>query len=287
MKVSRESGKITVMKPTSVAELWVYPIKSLPGVSVHSSPALQRGLKWDRRFMLVDETDTFMTVRKDPSLYDFHIVLEENRIIIHHERHSEPLEILLEDGSDTYRNVSIWADRVSAQVVSQECNDWFSKVLGKTCRLVKFGALSTRLISSKWNRGGEEVSFADGYPYLILSSASLKDIAVRSGTPADIRRFRPNIFIKNTTPYEEFLWSRIQIDEVIFQGLKPCGRCVVTTLDPDTKEGGKEPLRSLADLHFPQKAVFGQHAKLHTPGLVSVGSQVKILDRKDAAYDPL
>jgi uncharacterized protein YcbX len=237
--------------------------------------------------MLIDEYHRFITVRQHTDLYDFHVKQTENRIIVSHPRATKPLEFSTNDQLIDIWEVSIWGDNVQAYGVSEYADEWFSEVLGQKVQLVTFGEASSRPVKETWRLKDEEVSFADGYPYLIVSNESLQDISASSGFAPDSRRFRPNIVVEGAEPYEEFLWSRLQMGEVLFQGLKPCERCVVTTIDPETKERGKEPLQSPAGLHVEKRAIFGQHASLIKGGMIRVGDEVRVIDRKADPYAPL
>ena len=270
-----------------ISEIWIYPIKSLPGVSLSTSLACTRGLEFDRRWMLTDRSNRFITLRERPELYDFSMHLSRDVIRVGHPEAASELEIPVNHSTLNPRNVTIWEDSVCAYGVSADADAWFSGILGMEVRLVTFGESSVRHISKEWKTADEEVSFADGYPYLIVSGKSLEEISSRAGREMDVRRFRPNLVIEGASAYDEFLWGRLLIGGAELLGLKPCERCVVTTIDPDSKEKGREPLRSLAGRHVKNRAVFGQHASLIREGIIKVGDEVAVADRKARLYAPL
>lgn len=273
--------------PTKIIEeLWVYPIKSLPGIRLKEAWARPRGFESDRRFMLVDEQGVFITVRTRSDLFAFSLELTLHHLIVHHPESQTSLTFAKEGHAENAIEVNIWDDQMKTYEVSQEASTWFSQILKEPVKLVTFGDDTHRLISEKWRKGNEEVSFADGYPYLLVSRGSLDDISEKAKAYMDVRRFRPNIVISGEDPYEEFLWSGITIGETEFDGLKPCVRCVVTTIDPDSLERSKEPLRSLANAIEQGKAIFGQHACVMLEGKISEGDPVKIHRMKPAAYAP-
>lgn len=268
-----------------LSAIYIYPVKSLPGIQVSNAFAEDRGLRGDRRWMLTDQEGRFISLREEHGMLNFRITSEEQgwRITYGDSGISIP-----RDWTEGKRvSVRIWDDEVTAMEGKTVWSQWFSEKLERECRLVHMGHDARRMISDRWRLGDEEVSFADGYPYLIVNQESLDKLSETTGMLMDVRRFRPNLVLSGGGPFGELRYRRIRIGDAIFNGLKPCERCVVTTLDPETGAQGKEPLRSLAAMKVDGKVVFGQHASLHTAGRFSAGQPVEIPEIKDYPYDPL
>jgi uncharacterized protein len=272
------------MEP-KLASIFIYPIKSFPGIAVQKAQTENRGLEGDRRYMLIDETAQFISVREEKGFLSFQIAEDGAYWRISHSQESMLIPKIPEKGEEL--TVRIWDDKVHAWRIDDIFDSWFSRHLGRACRLVYMPHNGHRLIKQQWRLSAEEVSFADGYPYLIINDQSLKDLEKKSGHPMDVRRFRANLVISGVGAGEEFFYREIVVGEVIFNGLKPCERCVVTTLDPDTGAQGKEPLTTLAKMKIEGKVVFGQHATLLKSGIIRIGDDVRITRRKESPYSPL
>lgn len=271
------------MPTLQLSEIWIYPIKSLAGLSLQQASLTSRGLLYDRRWMLVDETGRFLSQRTLPQLVLFDVRMEENSLIItHRESPSDPLRIpLVAEGGEALQ-VEVWDDTMSAQGGFPEANAWFSERLGRNCRLVYQPESTHRTVDPRYARQGEITSFSDGYPFLLIGQASLDDLNTRLETPVPMNRFRPNLVVTGGQPYEEEGWENFRIGEQEFWGVKPCARCVLTTIDQQTAEKGKEPLRTLSKYrNWNNKILFGQNllpgADLHT---LRVGDSVDIIKSK-------
>jgi len=267
-------------------QIWIYPVKSLPGVRLQSSQAGSRGLLSDRRYMLTDSHGKFISIRQHSELYKFNVKFD-NDILIEHSDQSDGIHLPLHAPHGARLNVELWNEAFGAVEPSMEASEWFSTILGEQCHLVYMPDQAERQISPEWRTGEDLVSFADGYAYLIAGSGSLADVSQKAGLAEDIRRFRPNIVVSDVEPYDELTWRSFQVGEVVFSGLKPCERCIVTTIDPDTLESGKEPLRTLARQKVGNKLVFGLHAAIERSGIISEGDSVSVLSRKESPYDAL
>jgi uncharacterized protein YcbX len=152
---------------------------------------------------------------------------------------------------------------------------WLTDQLGTPCRLVHQPTESVRPLATGRSRGGEHVSLADAYPYLLTTEASLSDLNQRLDRPVGMERFRPNLVVEGATPWSEDGWQRLQIGAVTFRVAKPCERCRVTTVDPDTGETGPEPLRTLATFRrHGDGVVFGVNLVAETNGPLRLGDPV-------------
>ena len=177
----------------------------------------------------------------------------------------------------------IWGEPVLAAAAGAQADAWFSGYLGHPVRLVYLDDPTRRPVDPDYGAAGDVVSFADGYPLLLTNASSLDalgDWLVESGDePVPMTRFRPSVVVAGASPWAEDGWRRVRIGPVSFRVAKPCGRCVVTTIDQDTAERGREPLMMLGRRRrFGQELVFGQNLIPDTPGRITVGDPVEILE---------
>lgn len=233
------------MNPLVLTEIWIYPIKSMGGVSLLSSPVKAKGLEYDRRYMLVDAQGVFMTQRKVPSLALFKPTMTTSGFLISFKAGSITLPFAPEQSTQGLE-VSIWDDRVMAFEVSDKVSKWFSERLKTTCKLVYFPEENTREVDRQYAGNGEQVSLADGYPFLIIGQSSLDALNSRMTETVPMNRFRPNFVFTGGESFEEDGWKDFMIGKNRFTGVKPCGRCVLTTIDQDTARQGTEPLHTLS-----------------------------------------
>jgi uncharacterized protein len=186
------------------------------------------------------------------------------------------LEVLPVSPTAKTMAVTVWDDVCPASSVGQEAEGWFSEYLGCSCFLVHMDSEGIRPADPEFAPVGTRVSFADGFPFLLISEESLADLNRRLAEPVPMNRFRPNLVIAGAGyPFAEDRWERIRIGDITLSLVKPCSRCVVTTTDQTTTERGKEPLRTLARYRKVNgKAMFGQNAVHDRPGELRVGETV-------------
>ncbi len=286
-----------------VTALYLYPVKSCRGVPVPSAAVDARGFAGDRRFLAIDADGKFLTQRAHPRMALIETALSPDHLVLASAAHGSvrvPLQPPTPDSRP--KTVVIWRDTVTADDCGDEAADWLSAFLGFPCRLVHAGAAYRRPIpvrklpdplakevadlsadaSAKADGRGvsHEVSFADAFPFMLLSEESLADLNARLDAPLPMNRFRPSLVVAGTAPYAEDEWTRIRIGTVVFHGATRCGRCVVTTTDQATAERGKEPLRTLATYRADAEGtvMFGRNLVHETKsGRVSVGDAVEFL----------
>lgn len=245
------------MSKLIVTEIWIYPVKSLGGIRLSSAKVLPKGLEHDRRWMLIDEENKFMTQRVYPQMALFKLSYDQGNFMIRYGEESKNLSIVSEGNSI---NAIVWDDTVEVYEVSKQHSNWFSKILGMNCRLVSFPENNTRPVDPRYSINNDNVSLADGYPLLIIGQASLADLNKRMQEPLPMNRFRPNIVFTGGLPYEEDEWKNFRIGLNRFAGVKPCSRCVLTTVNQDTGIKGMEPLITLATYRkLDNKIYFGQN----------------------------
>lgn len=270
-----------------LSEIYIYPIKSLGGIRLEKSNITTRGLENDRRFMLVDDNGRFLSQREYPQLAIFGTEIEGDFLKITDKKTGQNLKVSLSPNSKTPSlSVTIWDDETTAIEVSQEASEWFTQALGISIRLVYMHDESQRKIESNYALTGDEItSFSDGYPILIAGQSSLDDLNDRLENPVNINRFRPNFVFTEGEPFEEDAWHEFNIGDVRFFGVKPCSRCVMTTIDQETGEKkGKEPLLTLNKYRKSgNRILFGQNVIISQLGTVTVGDDVTIVSRKKLA----
>ena len=264
-----------------VTEINIYPVKSTRGIALDETDVVPRGLPWDRRWMLVDADGRFITARDHPKLAMVQTEVGEDQLAVAVSgRH--PLQLPLRPRSSETTPVMIWKDRCSAVRVGAEADAWFSDYLGLPCSLVQMTDELVRGVNPDYGQPGDEVSFADGFPLLLISEASLNDLNRRLDRPVTMRRFRPNLVVDGELAYAEDRWRRLRVGEVEFEGVKNCSRCVFTTIDPDTgtKHPAQEPLRTLSTYRRrPEGGVyFGQNLVPRSAGRIRVGDAVEVLE---------
>ncbi|MGB0591685.1 MAG: MOSC domain-containing protein [Myxococcota bacterium] len=259
-----------------VSALHVYPVKSAAGLSVEHWPVDSFGFAEDRRFMVVDAQGAFMTQRKDPHMALLSVVHMAGQLRLSYPGH--PDLIVRPPASASSRPVVIWGETVSGVSVGAESAKWLSSALGTPCQLVHMAEDTERPVDPDYAERPAKVSFADGFPFLLISEASLEDLNGRLDAPVTMARFRPNIVVSGTAPFEEDTWREIRIGDVHFEIVKPCARCVMTTVEPSTGVGGKEPLRTLASYRNVDGAVlFGQNMIHRSEGTLRLDQPVEIL----------
>jgi uncharacterized protein len=257
-----------------VSALYVYPVKACRGIRVDEWAVERRGFFADRRWMIVDAKRNFVTQRELAELSQVDTSLERDSISVSAPGFSRL--ILPQTHSGELRPVCIWQDQISA-CTHTEGSAWFSEFLGAPHELVYMTDSEHRPVNPAQARAEDIVSFADGYPFLLISEASLEDLNARLEEPITMERFRPNIVVSGTEPYAEDGYSEVRLGEISFRGVKRCDRCSVTTIDPLTGEGGKEPLRTLAQYRLEDQRVwFGMNLIHDSTGVLRVGDAVAL-----------
>lgn len=260
-----------------ITGLYIYPVKSLRGISLQTSELDARGLVHDRAWMIVDHANNFVTQRQFPAMAAIYTGLRPDALL------------LGADGFDTVRiptrsagqrlRVFVWDDTCEAIDQGGQASVYLSKVLGADLRLVymppDFHRPSRRL-----DPGSQvDVGFADGYPLLVASEESMADLNGRMKTPLPMDRFRPNIVVSGCDkPFEEDEWHSFTAGGVSFRGMKLCKRCEITQTDQLTGEiASKEPLATLAKYRKIGKGVcFGLNANHLGMGTLRVGDAIEV-----------
>lgn len=264
--------------PLIISEITIYPIKSLGGISLQSAIVEERGLQHDRRWVLADEQNRFITQRENEQMALINVSIESDGLQVSHRlKKNAPLKVPFTPQTSDNQEITIWDDIVNAVRVSDEADAWFSVILGKKCHLFYQPDDSIRLTDPRYSITKEEhTSFSDGYPILIIGQASLDNLNERLDEKVEMKRFRPNLVFSGGQAHEEDDWKYFTVGEAKLVGVKPCARCVMTTINPETAEKGKEPLKTLNQYrNFGNKILFGQNLLVVETGKVSVGDLIK------------
>ncbi len=260
-----------------ISALYVYPIKACRGVRVEHWPVVERGFDADRRWMIVDAAGDFVSQREVPRLALVTTELDGDGHSLHVRAPGlSPLTVPRRHETDTARAVRIWDDP-SAGCVHREGSAWFSELLGAPHELVYMPDAQRRAVNPKRAHSGDIVSFADGYPFLLISEASLAELNRRLAKPVEMERFRPNIVVSGVEPFAEDHFARLRLGALSFRGVKRCDRCSVTTVDIETGETSLEPMRTLATFRRQDSKVwFGMNLIHDGPGTLRVGDAASV-----------
>ncbi|MGL6070123.1 MOSC domain-containing protein [Craterilacuibacter sp.] len=257
-----------------LTHLFVHPLKSCRGIATPRAFASYQGLLHDREWLLATPDGKFISARSDPQLVRVEAELRPGMALF-----KAPGKSVIAAISTRYTRAAaavVWGDDFLAWHGDEAVDAWFSDLIGRPCRLLWLGEQSGRTLADN----GQALSFADGYPYLLLNQASLDALNLELAEPVSLRHFRPNLVIDGFTPWAEDGWRTIRIGEVVFDIAKPCTRCVLTTIDPDSgsKHRLLEPLRTLGRLRrFADGVHFGSNLIARNQGMLQRGDTVQLL----------
>ncbi len=286
-----------------ISEINIYPIKSLKGISLKSALVEERGLQYDRRWMLTTRDGMFFTQREFPKMATITTEVTSDGLQVTSDG-IDPMTIPFEPDRGERGRVTVWQSVCDAEIYHGEISEWFSDVLGTNCQLVFMPDNSRRAVNPRFDKGDDVVSFADGYPLLAIGEASLADLNERLeekrqagmlAAPVPMNRFRPNLVVADSDAFAEDGWKRVRVGEAVFRSTKPCARCVMTTVEQSSGEfAGKEPLKTLASYRMakdimpdryeslgvnPNDVLFGQNLIPENPGaVVNVGDEIEVIE---------
>jgi uncharacterized protein len=263
----------------TLTHIYIYPIKSLGGISLQFAKVEERGLQYDRRWMLVDKNGMFLTQREHPQMALFQVNIEGDKLVVAHKvKTISKLQIPISNLENNSFVVNIWNDVVIAKHLNKEVDLWFSEALDFDCQLVCMNDDSDRFTDRNYTPEPKQVSFADAYPFLIIGQESLNELNHRLKEPLPMNRFRPNFVFSGGEPFIEDTWKDFTIGDLKFRAVKPCSRCVVTTVNQDTAEKASEPLETLAKFRkIDNKVMFGMNLIGFGDGVLGVGSEIILL----------
>lgn len=257
--------------------LFIYPLKAARGIALASAELTAMGLQHDRRWMLVSPEGQFITQRTCPQLARLQVGLAD---CLRLGFEGQELEIPLPPYQSPLKQVMVWRSCVLAQTFGPEVNHWLQQVLGLPCELVYMPDDCFRATNPVF-APGQQVSFADGYPYLLTTEASLASLnaqlRAQDQSPVTMDRFRPNLVLEGAEAFAEDRWQQLRMGQFVFEVVKPCERCLVINTDQLSGERSAEPLRTLAQLHrIEQKVIFGQNLIGPMAGRLQVGQLFEV-----------
>lgn len=274
---------IITMQSAFLSQITIYPIKSTAGISLSNSWVDSFGLSFDRRFVLTAPNGNFITARTDPKLTLIQANLTATGLIIT-APNMPTLNIHYAHFSSAYKSITVWHDEIQGQHCQVAYDSWFSDYLAKPCQLIFFGGDSKRYVKNS----STQVAFADGYPLLLISQASLAELNKRSPADVSMQQFRPNLVVEDCDAFSEDGWQHIRIGEVAFEIVKPCSRCIFTTVNPETGEfhPQQEPLNTLAKFRQGEdkEIYFGQNVLPLNTGQIKTGDTVHLIKRQVKAF---
>ena len=265
-----------------ISQLAIYPLKSAAAIAVQQSALSDFGLQWDRRWLIVDDEAKFVTQRQYAQMALIHVQVVDG--VLHLDA-PNMLPLVVTPHHPQQITVTVWQDTVMALTMSQEADTWLSQFLGFSVRLVFFPDYSQRVVDTAWADEGHQTAFSDGFPLLVISQASLDDLSQRWGQAIDWRRFRPNLVIAGDfAPYSEDTWTALKIGDVELALVKPCSRCVIPSINPQTGAKDSSLNRVLAQHRRANdgKIYLGQNAIIQKASLQSVlhiGDKVQIISK--------
>ncbi|PPD31657.1 MAG: MOSC domain-containing protein [Methylomonas sp.] len=268
----------------TLSQIYIYPVKSLAGIAVSAWPVDKNGLLYDRKWMLIDEQNQFLSQRRLARMALIKTTIQHDRLVLSApNQHDISLELHPTDGETL--EVSIWHDRCLAKTVTADVDEWLSRFLQTQCRLVYLPDDQQRIVDQHFAEPTDQTAFSDGFPFLIVSENSLNVLNRSLEIPVTMQRFRPNLVVTDCEGYAEDSWRQLKINTIEFRLPKPCSRCAVPGIDPDTAISSKEPLTTLSRLRkWQNKIYFGQNAIHNSSGNLAIGDVVQIL--KSAEHQP-
>ncbi len=261
-----------------LSAIHVYPVKSCAGIAVRAAALDEMGLQHDRRFMVVRPDGVFLTQREQPRLALVRTAFERlgspDQALRLDRPGAAPLRVPLTPAGGEAIAVTVWSDRVTAQLVSEHADRWLSAHLATAVRLVYIPPSTLRPVDPRY-AAGARTGFADGYPLLIVSEASLDELNRHLDRAVTMSRFRPNLVVRGASAFAEDGWRELRIGELVLRIVKPCARCAIVSTDQTTAERSAEPLRTLASFRRRGEGVlFGQNAIHLGTGTLRVGDAV-------------
>lgn len=257
-----------------VTDLIIYPIKGLAGIHRDKAKAHKAGFEFDRRWMLIDAQNHFVTQRSYAEMALFTTDLEGE--ILKTTFNNNSFSFNMHETTGKLIQTQVWNDNAVTEIVSLQANEWFSDILQKEVKLVKIKDDNSRMHYSSASETNFPVSLADGYPYLIIGEKSLTFLNQKLSNPVSMSRFRPNIVVSSNLEHEEDQWKSFSIGSASFLNMKPCGRCSVIAIDQETAKIDQEPIKILNDYRKSGNNIFfGTNLVCTEEGSISVGDQLR------------
>lgn len=265
-------------RPVEISELHIYPVKALGGISLGTSRVQRTGLEYDRQWMVSKADGAFMSQREYPQMARVGTEMHNDQLFLSCCGMQGLAVPAIADDAPRLKT-KIWGDHVHALAGTAGVDTWLSEAIGEPCRLVAFPGGEKRYCDPRVAHDDDCILFADGFPLLIISEASLQDLNNRLECPVAMDRFRPNIVIRGCNAFAEDSWKTIKINGVTIRCVAQCPRCLVPTVDPQRGiPAGPEPLATLSGYRkIDGKIMFGVNAVADMAGTISVGDTVNVL----------
>ena len=260
-----------------LSQLYIYPVKSMAGIPLETAELDAMGLKHDRRWMLVDRDGRFMTQRTHPHMVLMRPAILADRLVLTNNK-GESHEVPGIEHAEEQIPVQVWRDQVRAHRLSSATDAWLSREIGEPCQLVYIADDEIRQCDLAYAKEGDRTGFSDGFPLLLISEGSLEELNSKLEDPVSIIRFRPNLVVSGCEAHAEDNWHEIRIGDISFRLVKPCSRCPIPTVNPQTgKKEGPEPLKTLMSYRRRDNKVwFGQNLVHEERGVLRINMPVTI-----------
>jgi uncharacterized protein YcbX len=264
-----------------ISELYIYPVKSLAGIKLSTSVLSTFGLKYDRRWMIVDANGQFLSQRELAKMATIKTAIENEELVLTHNQNKINVPAIHQQ-SETIP-VTVWKDTLQATKVSGTVDQWLSQILGQDCQLVYMQQQAERQIDKDFTTEKQYVSFADAFPILVISQASLDELNNKLDKPVNINRFRANIIVSGSKPHAEDYWQDLFINDTEFKAVKKCSRCIMPSINQST--GIQDNVKMLAVLNRyrkeDKKIKFGQNLIYRNVStiqgkIISCGDEIKL-----------
>ena len=272
------------MPSATITALNIYPVKSCRGVALDEAEIGRAGFEQDRHWLVTNEAGRFLTQRELPRLALIEPSLTDDGLTLN--APDMPALRVPRAADGPSRQVTIWSDHAPAFDTGADTAAWLSKFLDRPTRLVAFDPSGVRPSKKEWTAGEEALNeFSDGFPFLVISQASLDDLNSRLAQPLPMNRFRPNVVIDGVEPYDEDRIHELSVGTVRLRIAKPCDRCKITTTNQLTAEvsPASEPLVTLKTYRFSKElrgVLFGQNAF----AVSGRGSRLRVGQKFDIAW---
>ena len=239
-----------------ISELFVYPVKSLAGVSVDSMTLLKSGPEFDRAWMVTDPSGNMMTQREHPQMSLIQTEIKDGQLLLSTFGMDDWTVPGDQNDLDVVRT-NVWGDSIKAEILDAQTNDWLSQAIGESCQLIRFAEDEKRACDPDLSFRGDHTFFADAFPLLILSQASLDHLNSKLENPVGMNRFRPNIVVSGCNAHDEDHWQNMHIHDTRIRIVDACARCSVPTVDPEMGVlSGPEPIHTLSSYRERDGEVF-------------------------------
>ncbi len=264
-----------------LSALYRYPLKSCRGQALQTARVDRYGIEGDRRWMLTTTGGKFLSQRQLPRMALIQATPCGSGIRLSAPG-AAPLLVAM-PAAGKPGAATVWDDSVMVVDAGEAAAGWASRFLDTSCRIVGMATQYRRGVDPDYANDGDQVSLADGFPFLLISEGSLQALNARLPKPLPMERFRPNLVVSGCDAFAEDSWKRVRIGDLVFRVAKPCSRCAITTTDQQIgQRDGPEPLRTLLRFHqvgAGNKAWFGQNlVHENSAGELKVGDRLEVLE---------